>query len=128
IEIETVLADAVESVDAPAGYEVRAFSFSLLFADQDDFTGEVGRLFGYAALIILVILAFVFWLSPQGNAGVLGSVRRTAADTLLTLFTIFAAISFMQGLGYLLIEAGLIGSFNPVTQIIPVLLIGLGVD
>ena len=128
IEVETALADAVSAVDVPAGYEVRPFSFSLLFADQDDFTDEVGRLFGYAAVIILVILAFVFWLTPRGNATRVRSTRRTAADTLLTLFAIFAAISFMQGIGVILIEIGVIGSFNPVTQIIPVLLIGLGVD
>ena len=128
IDTESALADAVESVSVPEGYEVLPFSFSLLFAEQDDFTSEVGRLFAYAALIILVILAFVYWLAPRGNSRLIQSVRRTAADTLLTLFAIFAAISFMQGIGVLLIEAGLIGSFNPVTQIIPVLLIGLGVD
>ncbi|MEX2279547.1 MAG: MMPL family transporter [Acidimicrobiia bacterium] len=128
IQTETALADAVSSVDVPAGYEVRTFSFGLLFAEQDDFTSEVGRLFGYAALIILVILAFVYWMTPRGNATWIRSARRTAADTLLTLFTIFAAISFMQGMGVILIELGVIGSFNPVTQIIPVLLIGLGVD
>jgi uncharacterized protein len=128
IETESALADAVESVTTPEGYEVLPFSFSLLFAEQDDFTSEVGRLFGFAALIILVILGFVFWLWPRGNSTRIQSIRRTVADTLLTLFAIFAAISFMQGIGVLLIEAGLIGSFNPVTQIIPVLLIGLGVD
>jgi uncharacterized protein len=128
IETESALAEAVESVTLPGGYEVLPFSFSLLFAEQDDFTAEVGRLFGYAALIILVILGFVYWLTPRGNSRLIQSIRRTAADTMLTLFAIFAAISFMQGIGVLLIEAGLIGSFNPVTQIIPVLLIGLGVD
>ncbi len=128
IDVESGLADAVSAVQAPLGYEVRPFSFGLLFADQDDFTNEVGRLFGYAALIILVILGFVYWLTPGGNATFLRSARRTIADTLLTLFAIFAAISFMQGIGVLLIEIGVIGSFNPVTQIIPVLIIGLGVD
>lgn len=128
IETESAIADAVTSVEVPAGYDVLPFSFSLLFAEQDDFTSEVGRLFGLAALIILVILAFVYWMKPHGNATVLRALRRTGADTLLTLFTIFAAITFMQGIGVLLIDAGLIGSFNPVTQIIPVLLIGLGVD
>jgi hypothetical protein len=128
VEVESGFADAVSTVTAPDGYEVLPFSFSLLFAEADDFTGEVGRLFAMAAAIILVILAFVFWLTPRGNATWVRSLRRTGADTMLTLFAIFAAISFMQGIGYLLIEAGIIGSFNPVTQIIPVLLIGLGVD
>jgi predicted RND superfamily exporter protein len=46
----------------------------------------------------------------------------------LTILTIVFAIVWMQGIGALLLEAGLLGSFNQVTQIIPVLLIGLGVD
>ncbi|GIU91195.1 MAG: MFS transporter [Acidimicrobiia bacterium] len=127
IALEEDIAEAVASVPTPDGVEVRPFSFTLLFSGTDDFDQEVGRLFALAALIILVILAFVFWLRPTGS-GWLGSVRRTAADVSLTLVTIFAAITWMQGIGVLLERAGLIGSFNPVTQIIPVLLIGLGVD
>ena len=128
IENDAAVADALRAVPVPEGLEVIPFSFNLLFEDQGDFTGEVGRLFGMAALIILVILGFVFWLKPAGKGALLQSGRRTIADTLLTLFTIFAAISFMQGIGVLLLWAGIIGSFNPVTQIIPILLIGLGVD
>lgn len=122
------VADALRSIPAPEGLEIIPFSFNLLFEDSGDFTGEVGRLFGMAALIILLILAFVYWLKPTEKGAWLRSGRRTLADTLLTLFTIFAGISFMQGVGVLLERAGIIGSFNPVTQIIPILLIGLGVD
>ena len=128
IENDTAVADALRTVPVPTGLEVIPFSFNLLFNDQGDFTGEVGRLFGMAALIILVILGFVYWLKPAGKGALLQSGRRTVADTLLTLFTIFAAISFMQGIGVLFERAGIIASFNPVTQIIPILLIGLGVD
>jgi uncharacterized protein len=128
VEVEGGLAEVIDGVESPAGLEVRPFSFALLFADQDDFTAEVGRLFAYAGMIILVILAFVYWMTPRGNATIGRSIRRTAADTMLTLFAIFAAISFMQGIGVMLVELGVIGSFNPVTQVIPVLLIGLGVD
>jgi uncharacterized protein len=128
LELESGLAEAVRAVPVPEGLEVRPFSFGLLFESQDDFTGEVGRLFVYAALIILVILGFVYWLRPGGNATWARSIRRTAADVALTLFTILAAISWMQGIGVLLVDAGVLGSFNPVTQIIPILLIGLGVD
>ena len=125
---DSEVAEALGTVTTSGGPEVVPFSFNLLFNDQEDFTGEVGRLFGMAALIILVILGFVYWLKPGGKGAWLQSGRRTIADTLLTLFTIFAAISFMQGIGVLLERAGIIGSFNPVTQIIPILLIGLGVD
>ena len=128
IELDSSIAEAVEALDLPDGIEARPFSFSLLFSEQDDFTSEVGRLFGFAALIILVILGFVYWLRPNGGSTIWQSSRRTLADLLLTLFSIFAAIGWMQGIGYLLEQAGVIGSFNPVTQIIPVLLIGLGVD
>ena len=128
IENDTEVAEALEAVPVAGELEIIPFSFNLLFNDQGDFTGEVGRLFGMAALIILVILGFVYWLKPGGKGALLQSGRRTLADTLLTLFTIFAAISFMQGIGVLLLRAGIIGSFNPVTQIIPILLIGLGVD
>ena len=99
---------------------------SLLFEDSGDAASEIGRLFGMAALIILVILCFVYWLKPPGRGALVQSGRRTLADTLLTLFTIFAAITFMQGIGVLLERAGIIASFNNVTQIIPILLIGLG--
>lgn len=128
IETDAAVADALRAMSVPEGLEVIPFSFNLLFEDQGDFTGEVGRLFGMAALIILVILGFVYWLKPTGKRAWLRSGRRTLADTLLTLFTIFAAISLMQGIGVLLVRAGIVGSFNPVTQIIPILLIGLGVD
>ena len=96
------VADAIRSIPVPEGLEIIPFSFNLLFEDSGDFTGEVGRLFGVAALIILLILAFVYWLKPAGKGAWLRSGRRTLADTLLTLFTIFAAISFMQGVGVLL--------------------------
>jgi len=128
IDLEGTVADAALSADIPDGIEVRPFSFALLFEDQDEFTSEVGRLFAMAAVIILVILGYVFWLRPGASGSRLGSIRRTVADVGVTLVTILAAISWMQGIGVLLEKAGIIGSFNPVTQIIPILLIGLGVD
>ena len=50
-------------------------------------------------------------------------LRRTVADTLLTLVTIFFAIGIMNGFGYLIFEDA-----SPMAQILPILLIGLGVD
>ena len=128
IENDSAVADALQAIPTPEGFEVIPFSFSLLFEDAGDTTDEIGRLFGMAALIILFILGFVYWLKPPGRGALVQSGRRTLADTLLTLFTIFAAITFMQGIGVLLERIGVIGSFNNVTQIIPILLIGLGVD
>ena len=127
-ENDSEIAEALRAIPTPDGLEIIPFSFNLLFEDSGDAGGEIGRLFGMAALIILVILCFVYWLKPAGRGALVQSGRRTLADTLLTLFTIFAAITFMQGIGVLLLRAGLIDSFNNITQIIPILLIGLGVD
>lgn len=127
IALEKTVADAVRAVDVP-GIELRPFSFSLLFEDQGDFNAEIGRLFAFAALIIVAILLFVYWMKPRGNAGFGGSIRRTLADMGITMVTILVAITFMQGIGYLLLQAGVIDAFSPPTQIVPILLIGLGVD
>lgn len=110
--------------------EVRPFSFTLLVSSTDDFSNEVGRLFVMAFLVILVILGFVYWTRPGNGYGVFGALRRSAADTLLTLAVIVAAILWMNGVGVLLGPdyLGWIGAFTPMLQILPVLLIGLGVD
>ena len=74
-----------------------------------------GLIFGLAALSLLVVL--ILWsLSSR-------ALRRTAADTMLTLITIFFAISWMNGFGYLIFTDA-----SPMAQILPILLIGLGVD
>ncbi|MGB7859752.1 MAG: MMPL family transporter, partial [Acidimicrobiia bacterium] len=62
-------------------------------------------------------LVFAMWTFVSGR------LRRTVADTLLTLATIFFAISWMNGFGYFIF-----GKQGPMSQILPILLIGLGVD
>ena len=183
VDASAEAAAEISATELPAGYTAQPFSFELLFADQDEFTAEIGRLFGTAFLIIMVVLALVFLVKPRhsgarfvlviGVAAVVVSIvlvvlptlaiiadsafpdflkdwnsdtlflasailllvvflvwtftdrglRRTAADTLLTLITIFFAISWMNGFGYLLFEDA-----SPMAQILPILLIGLGVD
>lgn len=44
------------------------------------------------------------------------------------MVTIFMAIGMMQGAGVLLEKAGIISAFSAPTQIVPILIIGLGVD
>jgi uncharacterized protein len=122
------LAEVVAGVEAPDGLTVEPFSFGLLLGTSD-IGPEVGRLFGTALLIILVVLGFVYWLRPEaGQRWRIG--RRTAADVGLTLAVIVLAVVWMQGLGVLLgpDHAGLIGYFSPQTQIVPILIVGLGVD
>ncbi|MCJ7726708.1 MAG: MMPL family transporter, partial [Acidimicrobiia bacterium] len=57
-------------------------------------------------------------------------LRRSVADTLITLAIILMSISWMNGIGVLLGPGylGVIGAFNEMLQIVPILLIGLGVD
>lgn len=126
IETEASLAGDFEGIDSE--FEIRPFSFGLLLTGVDDFTAEVGQLFAYAFMVILVILGFVYWLSPGKEGSWFASVRRTFTDMLLTLLTIVMAIGIMQGTGYLLEQVGIIDAFSAPTQIVPILLIGLGVD
>ena len=72
-------------------------------------------LFGLAGALMLAL--FLAW------AFVDRGLRRTTADTVLTLVAIFFAISWMNGIGYLLFR-----DQSPMAQILPILLIGLGVD
>jgi len=52
-----------------------------------------------------------------------GRLRRTVADTLVTMAGIGFAVSIMNGFGYFIY-----GEAGPMSQILPILLIGLGVD
>lgn len=126
IELETQIAEALREIETDV--EVRPFSFNLLFGEVDSFTNEIGRLFAYAGVIIVGILLFVFWTKPRGDYTRAKSLRRTMADTALTMVTIFMAIGLMQGTGVLLERAGVIAAFSAPTQIVPILMIGLGVD
>lgn len=127
--LQNSVVEAVDSVDLPDGVTANAFAFGLLFEEQD-VASEIARLFGIAAIIILVVLAFVYAVRPRGDGTWLAAIRRTAADVAVTLGAIVIAITWTNGIGVLLGPDYLdvIGYFNPVTQIIPILLIGLGVD
>ena len=126
VETEGLLADDLAVVDSDL--EIRPFSFGLLLTGVDDFTTEVGQLFALAFVVILVILGFVYWLSPGKEGSWFASARRTLTDMLVTLLTIVMAIGIMQGAGYLLEQIGVIDAFSAPTQIVPILMIGLGVD
>ena len=111
--------------------QVSGFSFGLLLGnDGGDFLNEIGILFGKAFLIILGVLAYIFFIRPRKGYGFLKSSRRTISDLLLSLGTILLSIGWMQGMGSLLGPGFLnvIGAPNQISQIAPILLIGLGVD
>ncbi|MBW3603764.1 MAG: MMPL family transporter [Actinobacteria bacterium] len=128
-ELQTSVVEAVNAAELPEDISADAFAFGLLF-DQQDVATEIARLFAIAALIILVVLTFVYAVRPRGDGSWLAAVRRTAADVAITLGAIVIAITWTNGIGVLLGPDYLdvIGYFNPITQIIPILLIGLGVD
>lgn len=129
VEREIGIADVITSLDTGTDVELRPFSFGLLFSDDGGFEQEIGRLFGTAFLIIIAILLFVYWLKPRGEAANRRrSLRRTFADMGLTMVTIVLAIFWMNGIGAILQQFGVLGPFNEISQIVPILLIGLGVD
>lgn len=125
---ESAVADVLASLETDT-IELRPFSFVLLFDDEAfDFEAELGRLFGTAFAIIIGVLLFVYWLRIGGNSTRGRAVRRTVADMGLTMLTIVIAIVWTQGITALLQMAGVVGDLSEVAQIVPILLIGLGVD
>ncbi|MBT8211806.1 MAG: MMPL family transporter [Acidimicrobiia bacterium] len=132
VKLQAAEVDMQERIEAIPVTDTTAapFSFALLFADSGEFAAEIGRLFGTAFLIIIVILGFVFWINPRGRLTWLTSLRRAGADVGLAMLVIVLSITWMNGIGVLLGPKylGIIGNFSEILQIIPILLIGLGVD
>ncbi|MFU8839593.1 MAG: efflux RND transporter permease subunit [Nitriliruptoraceae bacterium] len=128
VALQRDLATLISDVEVADSIQVDPFSFALLLTSGDP-GPEIGRLFGTAFLIILVVLFFVFWIKPEAGSR-LRIGRRTAADVGLTLVVIGLSVVWMQGAGVLLGPdyADLINYFSPETQIVPILIIGLGVD
>jgi predicted RND superfamily exporter protein len=132
LDQQRALVNVVQSVAPAQGVTVAPLSIPLLLADSE-VGGEVGRLFGTALLIITAVLAVVYWVMPRVRPRLPATARmgrRTAADVALTLAVIVLAVVWMQGLGVLLGPgyADVIGAFSPQTQIVPILIVGLGVD
>ena len=128
--MEVALADALNKISI-GNIKVSGFSFGLLLGNEgDDFLEEIGLLFGQAFLIILVVLAYIFFIRPRKGFNILKSGRRTFSDLLLSLGAILLSIGWMQGAGTILGPGYLdiIGAPNQVSQIAPIILIGLGVD
>ncbi|MFV2001120.1 MAG: RND family transporter [Acidimicrobiia bacterium] len=69
------------------------------------------------AALAFYVVAFIIWTFTSRR------LRRTTADTVLTFVTILIGIQWMNGYGFLRFEDA-----SPMAQILPILLIGLGVD
>ncbi len=79
--------------------------------------GEVALGSVMITAVLLYAAAFLLWTIGSRT------LRRTTADTLVTFLTIGFAINWMNGYGFLRFE-----DQSQMAQILPILLIGLGVD
>ncbi|MFP3907266.1 MAG: efflux RND transporter permease subunit, partial [Acidimicrobiales bacterium] len=115
-EAELRVGEIVEAMDPPEGLEVEAFGqFILNDRMESGSEGEMSSLLGLSLLLIIGILALQF---------------RTVSDVALGLVGLLASITWMFGIGVLLgpDHLGIVGYFTQVSIIVPVLLVGLGVD
>jgi hypothetical protein len=126
--LQTDIAEVVSGSQVGAT-TATAFSAELLLT-VDPLSDELLRLFIIAAATIAAILATVYWIRPKERRNSGAAVRRTLADLGLTLAAIGMSIVWVLGVGVLLGPKYLnvIGDFSPLLQVLPVLLVGLGVD
>ncbi len=109
-------AEIVDGLEAPDVVEVEPFGQYILSDRMErDSEGEMSSLLGLSFLLIILILALQF---------------RTFSDVALGLVGLIVSITWMFGFGVLLGPdyLGLVGYFTQVSIIVPVLLVGLGID
>lgn len=75
------------------------------------------------AAVAVYFFVYLTWTLTAFFPAFSGGLRRTTADTLVTILAIFMAITWMNGFGFLRF-----GEASGLVQILPILLIGLGVD
>jgi len=126
--IQTNISDLVSEAGV-GSTTATAFSADLLLT-VDPLSDELLRLFIIAGATIAAILATVYWIRPKERRNSRAAFRRTFADLGLTLAAIGMSIIWVLGIGVLLGPKylGVIGDFSPLLQVLPVLLVGLGVD
>ena len=127
-DLQSRIAAVVNSVQVGAT-TATAFSTELLLT-VDPLSDELLRLFILAGAAIVAILATVYWIRPKIRRNTAAAFRRTFADLGLTLAAIGISLIWMLGIGALLGPdyLNVIGDFSPLLQVLPVLLVGLGVD
>lgn len=107
--------DVLERVDT-SGVQVRAFSRAILQQESAEATRrELPYLFTIGLAVITAILAFNY---------------RTVSDTLIGVIGLCMALVWMQGIAVLLGPGylGLVGPFTAISNVAPVVLLGLGID
>jgi uncharacterized protein len=109
------LAEVVDAVDV-SGVTVSSFNAAVMGdALQAEAEQEMPRLLGLSMLLILGILLFQY---------------RTVSDVLIGLVGLVTSIVWMTGFAVLLGPGylGLVGPFSQMAMMVPVLLVGLGID
>lgn len=117
-ELERLSLELAAAVDelTVAGVDLAPFNAPVLGAAlQEQSDQEMPRLLAVSLLLILGILMFQF---------------RSVSDVLIGMAGLVAAIMWMTGISVLLGPefAGLVGPFSQIATIVPVLLVGLGID
>jgi predicted RND superfamily exporter protein len=104
------------------------FSAELIGVAADESAIEIPLLL-LAALLIIALLLLVAYF-PGRPLSTWRRVRRTLADTGLTLLIVLLAIAFAQGMAFVLgpERLGVIGNLGGPSSIVPILVVGLGVD
>lgn len=109
------LRDAVAEVDVP-GVAIDVFSLGILFSElEGGIEEELPFLLSLSFLLVVVILAFIY---------------RSISDVIIGLVGLVVSIIWMYGIAVLLGPdyLGLVGAFTQISIVVPVLLVGLGID
>jgi predicted RND superfamily exporter protein len=127
VEMQGELDAALQSA-AFADVTALPFSVQLIQKAGEDSAIEIPLLLFAAIGIIGLALLFVYWTAAPLRR--FQRVRRTVADTLLTLLVVIFAITTTDGVAVLLGPGGLgiIGNVSGPSSIVSILLVGLGVD
>ncbi|WP_195210506.1 efflux RND transporter permease subunit [Actinomarinicola tropica] len=116
LEASTTLADAIDAQVDVDGIDVDPYNqYVLSSALQTGSEEEMPRLLGLSFLLIIGILLFQF---------------RSVSDVLLGLVGLVVSITWTFGIGVILGPdgLGLVGPFSQISLIVPVLIVGLGID
>ncbi len=108
--------DAVETIEAPAGIEVIPFSQGILNVSLEEGMNEdLPRLLGISLVLVLLILAYTY---------------RSVTDLVLGFVGLIVTILWTYGLAALLgpTYLGVTGPLSQISTIVPVLLVGMGID
>lgn len=115
-DVAVAVRDLVAGLELPAGVEALPFSQGILFAElEGGLQDQLPLLLGLSLLLIVGILALIY---------------RSVSDVAIGLVGLVVTIVWMYGFGVLLGPdyLGVAGHFTQISIVIPVLLVGLGVD